>query len=59
MKCHFVVKRIDENLDIKHQTLMRIDTRKTMKKKFDREVQLLLFKGHYMLHEKDYKKEVR
>ena len=49
MKCHFVVKRIDENLDIRHQMKMHIDTRKTVKKKFNRIVQLLLFKGHYML----------
>ena len=49
MKCHFVVKRIDEKLDIRHQMKMHIDTRKTVKKKFNRIVQLLLFKGHYML----------
>ena len=49
MKCHFVVKRIDESNDIQNQMKMHIDTRKTMKKKFDREVDLLLFKGHYML----------
>ena len=49
MRCHFIVKRIDENKDVNHQMLMFIDTRKTIKKKFSREVQLLLFKNHYMI----------
>ena len=49
MKCHFVVKRIDENNDVHHQMQMHVDTRKTVKRNFNREVQLLLFKGHYMI----------
>ena len=49
IKCHFVVKRIDKILDDQHQMKIRIDTRKTVKKTFNRMVQLLLFKGHYML----------
>ena len=49
MKCHFVVKRINENKDVRSQMVIFIDTRKTVKKNFNRIVQLLLFKGHYML----------
>ena len=28
MKCHFVVKRIDENKNVKNQMVMHVDTRK-------------------------------
>ena len=49
MRCHFIVKRIDENYKVAHQMQMYVDTRKTVKKDFNRIVQLLLFKGHYMI----------
>ena len=46
-KCSFVVKRIDERFDIKHQMQIKIDTRK---KGYDRTVELLLYKDHYMIY---------
>ena len=49
MRCHFIIKRIDENKDVSNQMVMHIDTRKTVKKNFNREVHLLLFKSHYMI----------
>ena len=33
MRCHFVVKRIDENKDVNHQMLMFIDTRKIQERR--------------------------
>lgn len=52
-KCNFVVKRIDEKKDIKHQMEMKIDTRKKdFGKTFKRCVELLLFKGYYMFNKK-------
>ena len=50
-KCHFVIKRINENLDIRHQQQIKIDTRKkNWAKGFNRTVNLLLFKNHYMIN---------
>ncbi|KAK8888354.1 hypothetical protein M9Y10_039422 [Tritrichomonas musculus] len=47
--CHFVVKRIYEKDNITQQ--IKIDTRKKpWAKNFDRIVELLLFKNHYMLY---------
>ena len=51
MECNFKIKRIDESLDIKHQIREKIDTRKNQKLPYDREVTLLLYKGHYMLYD--------
>ncbi len=50
-KCNFVVKRINENFDVKHQQQIKIDTRKKpWAKDFKRTVELLLFKDHYMIY---------
>lgn len=57
-KCHFIVKHVDENRDIKHQTRTSIDTRK-LKCMQDldipesRCITLLLFKDHYMINDDD------
>ena len=48
-KWNFVVRRVDENYDIKHQMRDHINTRKNQKLNFDREIILLLYKEHYML----------
>ncbi len=50
-KCHFIVRRIDENFDTRHQQQIKIDTRKkSWAKDFNRTVDLLLFKNHYMIN---------
>ena len=49
-KCNFVIRRIDENQDIKHQQQIKINTTKQFK--FDRCVELLLFKEHYMIYKR-------
>ena len=51
MKCNFVVRRVDENYDIKHQMRDYINTRKNQKLDFDREIILLLYKEHYMFYQ--------
>ena len=52
-KCNFVIKRIDENKSVNHQTIMQVDTRKReYGKTYTRCVELLLFKNHYMLNKK-------
>ena len=50
-KCNFIVKRIDEKFDIRHQQQIKVDTRKqAWSKGFTRQVELLLFKEHYMIY---------
>ena len=49
MKCHFVIYKIDETRDIKHQKHSSIDTRKNSKVIADRVIRLLLYKDHYMI----------
>ncbi len=50
-KCHFIVRRIEEQYDIKHQQQIKIDTRKKeWAKDFNRTVDLLLYKNHYMIY---------
>ena len=49
--CNFIVRRIDESLDIRHQQQIKIDTRKKIwAKDFNRTVELLLYKDHYMIY---------
>ncbi len=50
-KCHFVVRRINEGKDVVNQQEIKIDTRKRpWAKEFDRIVDLLLYKNHYMIY---------
>ena len=49
MQCHFVVYRIDESRDVKHQKHSSVDTRKNSKVVADRMVKLLLYKDHFMI----------
>ena len=50
-KCHFIVRRIDENRARKKQQVIRIDTRKKpWAKDFKRTIELLLYKNHYMVY---------
>ena len=52
-KCNFVIKRIDETYDTENQMRQNIDTRKTKYgKSFNRCIELLLFKNHYMIYKK-------
>lgn len=49
-KCHFIVKYLDDTIDITRQQLKtRVDTRKNIKENYDRTVTLLLWKEHYMI----------
>lgn len=55
-KCHFIVKRIDETRDVKHQMRVNIDTRSLKSidsSSWKRTVELLLFKEHYMINDDD------
>ena len=51
-KCHFIIRRIDERYDtLSHQHQIKIDTRKkAWAKDFNRTVDILLFKNHYMIN---------
>ena len=50
-KCHFIVRRVAENCNIINQQKIKIDTRKkAWAKDFNRTVDLLLFKNHYMIY---------
>ena len=50
-KCHFIIRRIDETRDVKHQQQIKIDTRrKPWAKDFKRTVNILLYKNHYMIY---------
>lgn len=50
-KCHFIIRRIDESKDTRHQYNVRIDTRKKpWAKDYVRTVDLLLYKNHYMIN---------
>ena len=49
MRCHFIVYKFDEKRDSRHQRQLRIDTRKNSKVIADRQVQLLLYKDHFMI----------
>ena len=59
-KCHFIVRRIYEDYDIKNQQKIKIDTRnKKWAKDFKRTVDLLLFKNHYMIYKPNLMKILR
>ena len=50
-KCHFIVRRIDEKYATRDQQQIKIDTRKkAWAKAFNRTVDLLLYKNHYMIN---------
>ena len=50
-KCHFIIRRINEDCDIINQQKIKIDTRKkAWAKDYKRTVDLLLFKKHYMIY---------
>ena len=50
-KCHFIIRRINEDYDIINQQQFKIDTRKkAWAKAYKRTVDLLLFKKHYMIY---------
>lgn len=52
-ECNFVVGRIDENFDVRHQQQIKIDTRKQKwSKEFKRHIELFLYKDHYMVYKK-------
>ena len=51
MKCHFVVYRIDESRDVKHQVRMSVDTRKNIEINTDRVVKLRLYKDHLVIYD--------
>lgn len=52
-RCHFVIRRIDESLPTKHQQQIKIDTRKKdWAKDYNRTVDLLLYKEHYMIYKR-------
>ncbi|KAK8845150.1 hypothetical protein M9Y10_021332 [Tritrichomonas musculus] len=49
MKCHFVLYKLDESIDYRHQRRDSVDTRKNSKIVADRVVQLLTYKDHFMI----------
>ena len=50
-KTHFIIRRIDENVQVKHQMMMKVDTRKKeWAADYKRTVDLLLYKNHYMIY---------
>ena len=49
MKCHFVISRVDDKRDSRHQKRDSVDTRKNPKVIADRVVRMLLYKDHFMI----------
>ena len=49
MKCHFVLYKLDDTKDSRHQRRDSVDTRKNSKVVADRVVQLLTYKDHFMI----------
>lgn len=54
LKIDFKISRIDENLEVRHQIILDVNTTKLKKPKYDRLIEIVLYKEHYMIKKPIY-----